>query len=141
MIFDILFLVGALLLHAIYVVANTIGFFVPPEWNTLLTTLFSYVTYIQGYIPLYPDPSIESGLARTIGLITIINWTIAFAIARYGFHLLIKWFPFPHMFRFGVQNDTNSEPLDLRGPDRTQGNVVDLRRGPRKTRRYLRDIH
>lgn len=142
MIFDLmLYCAGALLRIFAGMIGGFISFTIPNWWHDILTTSFSYLSYLQGYVPFYPDPTIESGLARTIGLMTIVNTVILFFIAWFTFKLIIKWAPLPHWLRFGFGNDINTEPLDLRPADRGTGRVVDLRRGKRSSRKYLRDIH
>lgn len=143
MILDLMLYCAGFLLGLIaQILAALVNWVIPPEWHTITVSIFSYLSYLQGYIPFYPDPSIESGLARTIGLMTIVNWTIAFFVVWYSIKIFIKWVPLPHFLKFGIGNEVNTDgPLDLRSADKGQGRVVDLRRGPRKTRRYLRDIH
>jgi len=140
MFFDILFIVLGAIIQTIVYILSFVGWLMPPEWHTLINTAFSYIVVVQGYIPLYPDPSIESGLAKTIGIMTIVNWSIVFFIASYIFRMVMTWLPMPHMFRFGLNPEVNSQ-LDLRPADRGSGKVVDLRRGKRSSRKYLSDIH
>lgn len=122
----------------IVAILSAIGWFIPPQWHAIILVLFGFLSYMQGYFPFYPDPSLDNtfgGLARSIGIMTIVGWTITFFIAQYGVRILVKWMPLPHFVRFGAGTDLNLDgpPLDLRPADRGAGRVVDLRRGPKTT--------
>lgn len=141
MVFDLILYIGGVMIRLVANILTNINFVMPSWWNMILVTLFQYLAYLQGYFPFYPDPS-ATGLNHSIGIMTIAGFDILFMSMLYGFKLLMKvlpmipWLGINH--HFDVSNDA---ALDLRPTDLGAGRVVDLRRGPRKAKRWLRDIH
>jgi hypothetical protein len=97
MIFDIILLFLSFLLGLFADLLSVFNFF-PEEISTAIAQFFGYSGYLQGILPIVPDPTVE-GLAGTIGILTVVGWSIKFLAYFYLVKILLWVFGFIPFFR------------------------------------------
>lgn len=76
---DLIIVSLAVPLMALQYILSLVTFAIPVEVQTALSQLFGYVNYLNGYLPLWADPT-ASGLHRTVGIMTIFGWGLTIII-------------------------------------------------------------
>lgn len=88
MITDIILFIVGLFVWTISQLFGFIEYALPQPIFDAITTAFGYVRMADGLLPLLPDPTL-SGLPSTMGLLTIVGWTLQFIVAFYLIKLLL----------------------------------------------------
>jgi len=91
MITSILFGIGAWFLSMIATILNALTWTIPSAFTDSITSYISYLGYAQGIVPVVATPG-YTGLAGSIGLLTLFGYGLSFITLWYTVKLIIWMF-------------------------------------------------
>lgn len=90
MIIDIILIGAGVICYIFGFLLQAITAGIPGSFIQALTEYFGYLRYMQGYIPLFPNPT-ATGLWHSTGLLTILGVMLFMMLNFYTFKLVV-WF-------------------------------------------------